>query len=189
MKLLLSCSRLPVPALRCALGLVGALGALQLACAGAPPIPVPSAGLAPVREVAETPGPPVLRPGEAVERKVSGEGRDEILLDLEAGWYARVVIDQGRLDVAATLLDPGGKSLVATDVPAGWTEPERLSLITLSAGMYRLNVGLHNPKAAAGLYKVVLEELRPAVPGDRPVRDHAQLGSRTDATGPSAGCT
>lgn len=157
---LLSRTRPAAPALRYALGLVGALGALQLACAGAAPASAPRAA----EEV--SPAPQALRLAAPVERELSGDGRAEHLLDLEAGWYARVVIDQKRLNVKAALLGPGGETLVSTDVPSGWTEPERLSLITPVAGVYRLAVGLHDPKAAAGLYKVVLEELRPAVAED-----------------------
>ena len=39
---------------------------------------------------------------------------------IEAGWYARVVIDQKRLNVKAALLGPGGETLVSTDIPSGW---------------------------------------------------------------------
>lgn len=159
----LSLSRLPVSVLRYALGIAGALGALQLACAGAPPAPAPSAG--PASAAAEI-SPPSLRPGVPVERELSGEGQDELLLDLQAGWYVRAVIEQKRLNVKAALLGPGGETLVSTDVPAGWTEPERLSLVTPSAGVYRLAVGLHDPKAAAGLYTVTIQELRPALAED-----------------------
>jgi CHAT domain-containing protein/uncharacterized protein HemY len=151
-----------LPALRHALGLAGALGALQLACA-----PPPPARLAPAAaETSPAAGPAVLRLGETIERELSGGGQDELLLNLEAGWYVRVVIDQKRLNVKAALLGPGGETLLAVDGPAGWTDPEQLSLITPSEGEYRLVVGLHDPKATAGVYKVNLEELRPALPQD-----------------------
>lgn len=165
MTTLLSCFRSSAPVLRYTLGLVGAVGALQLACAGAAPAPAPSAKLTPATAEISPPSP-VLRPGETVERKLSGNGRAEHLLDLEAGWYARLVIDQKRLNVKAALLGPSGETLVSTDAPPGWTELERLSLITPSSGVYRLSVGLHDPKSATGLYGVTLEELRPAVTED-----------------------
>lgn len=103
-----------------------------------------------------------------MKRELSGDSRAEHLLDLSAGWYARVVIDQKRLDVKAALLGPGGESVVAVDGPADWMgmEPERLSLITPVTGEYRLAVELHDPKVAAGRYEATLEELRPARPED-----------------------
>lgn len=168
MTLLLSRSRPAVPVLRYALGLVGALGALQLACTGAAaPVPALSAGLAPAgAAVPEAPAPPVLRPGETVERELSREGRAEHLLDLEAGWYARVAIEQSGLDVAANLLGPGGETVVAVDDPDDRRELETLSLIASAPGVHRLIVTPHDPKTGAGLYRVTLEELRPARPED-----------------------
>jgi CHAT domain-containing protein/Tfp pilus assembly protein PilF len=101
-----------------------------------------------------------------VEEELSGDGRAEHLLDLEAGWYARVVIDQSALDVTAALLGPGGETVVTVDDPDDRREEETLSLIASAAGEHRLVVAPHDPKAGAGRYRVTLKELRRAGPED-----------------------
>lgn len=166
MKILLARPRAPFPALHQALSLVGALGAFQLACAGSPSVSPPAAPFAPpAAEISSAPARPVLRPGETVERELSGNGRDEHLLDLEAGWYALVAIDQSGLDVAATLLGPRGETVMAVDDPDERREEETLGFIAGAAGEHRLAVTPHDPEAA-GRYRVTLKELRPARPED-----------------------
>ena len=130
-------------------------------------MPAPPPPLAPpAAEISLVPVRPVLRLGETVERELSGDGRDEHLLDLEAGWYARVVIDQSDLDVAATLLGPGGETVMAVDDPDERREEETLCLVASAAGEHRLAITPHDPKAEAGRYRVTLKELRPARPED-----------------------
>jgi len=97
-----------------------------------------------------------------MERSLGGGGRDELLLDLPAGQYLHLEIDQEGLDVKATLLAPSGETVLAVDGPGGTQQPELMSLVTTVSGVHRLIVMPHDPGGGSGSYKVKLVKLRPA---------------------------
>lgn len=84
---------------------------------------------------------------------------------LQAGDYARVVVDQAGMDVALRLLSASGEEIAAADGVAGRKKPELLSWIAADGGGFRLVVTPHEP-SEAGRYTATLEELRPAAAGD-----------------------
>lgn len=149
--------------------LAGALGLLQLGCAGAPPVVLPA-----------LPTELRLEPGHPLERELAGRQTDELPLTLKANQYVRLTFDQKRMDVAVSLLGPAGEIIVSVDGPGGRREPEILSWLTTAGGHYRVVVTPHDPKLQDGRYTVTLEELRPARPGDGDrVRAEAALSEAT----------
>jgi CHAT domain-containing protein/Tfp pilus assembly protein PilF len=105
---------------------------------------------------------PTLKLGVAVERSLPQGGRDEIALDLKAGFYARVSFEaRGHEDLAVQLLDPQGQ---ATSRTAG--SDGQLSLITAAAGTYRIVFAQQAPQAKGSSYRITLLEARPVQPGD-----------------------
>jgi CHAT domain-containing protein/Tfp pilus assembly protein PilF len=118
-----------------------------------PPAPVP-----PVAKVEI----PALSPGVAVERSFPMGARDEIALDLKAGFYARVSFEtRGHEDLAVQLLDPQGQAISRTAGSDG-----QLSLVTMVAGRYRTVFAQQEPQARGSSYRITLLEARQAQPGD-----------------------
>jgi CHAT domain-containing protein/Tfp pilus assembly protein PilF len=99
------------------------------------------------------------------EREIRAGESHEYRIAAGAGEYVRVNVDQGGVDVAARLVGPSGEEIAAVDGAGGRKEPELVSWIASTAGDFRLILSPHAAEGA-GLYKVTLEERRPAVEGD-----------------------
>src|SRR6266567_1269094 len=54
-----------------------------------------------------------LEPGKPIEREIAGGETHSYQLTLAAGQYARVAVDQRRINVAVGAFDPDGKNIVA----------------------------------------------------------------------------
>jgi hypothetical protein len=110
---------------------------------------------------------PPLLPGKAVERQLSGGERHAYALTLEAGQYLHLVVEQKGVDVVVTLFDPRSQKLAEVDSPNGTQGPEPLSIITDTAGLYRLEVSSLEKNAPAGLYEARIVELRASIESDK----------------------
>lgn len=132
-----------------------------MACSSAPrvrtaapePPPVPS-------------GPPRLEKGAVQEREIRGGDSHEYRISVQAGDYARISIEQEKMDVTARLAGPSGQTVLEVDGPGGDKAPELLSWIADHGGEYLLAVAPRDPGAPPALYRVELEELRPSAAGD-----------------------
>jgi CHAT domain-containing protein/tetratricopeptide (TPR) repeat protein len=107
----------------------------------------------------------VLEPGRRLRGELGPGEVDAYRLDLEAGSYLRLLIDQnpagGGVDVEAALYSPGGEPLLTADGPAGRRIPEVLPRVATEAGAYRLEIRAADP-GDAGDYGVWIDALRPA---------------------------
>lgn len=139
------------------------MGTLFLGCASAPLAlsPVPTAPI-PASLPAE---PPRLEKGTPVEREIHEGETHEYRILANAGDYARVTVDQTKVDVAVRLVGPAGEEIATADGVGGRKEPELLSWIAEAGGDWRLQVGVHGA-AGSGVYKISLEDLRPSRTGD-----------------------
>jgi CHAT domain-containing protein/tetratricopeptide (TPR) repeat protein len=158
----------PVPIPRNAWALPAVLLLLCTACAGGTPhgslgLTGGTGGKAPG---AGRPVPARLAVGARIERAIGGVETQELFLDLPAAAYARITAEQNGADVALELRGPDGAVLTRSDGPGGHRVPELLAWITPAAGSYRLLVTPHDRRAPRGVYKLALEEVRPAVAGD-----------------------
>ncbi|MGH7596458.1 MAG: tetratricopeptide repeat protein [bacterium] len=102
-----------------------------------------------------------------IQRGLKGGEAHLYQINLTAGQYLHVVIDQRGIDVVATLLGPDGKQIIEVDSPNGTQGPEPISWLTEAAGSYRLEVRSLHKDAPSGRYKVRIEELRTATLQDR----------------------
>jgi CHAT domain-containing protein len=130
------------------------LPACLSACAANPPVaPVPPASQG---EAA------VLSLGGAVERSFPAGGRDEIALNLEAGFYARVAFEtRGNEDLTASVLNPQGEEILRTAGSDG-----QLSWIAAARGTYRIVLTRRVPGPKGPSYRLHLRDARPLREGD-----------------------
>jgi len=107
----------------------------------------------------------ILEPGRKLRGELAPGEVDAYRLDLEAGSYLRLLIDQNvggeGVDVEAALYSPGSEPLLTADGSAGRRIPEVLPQVAAEAGAYRLEIRAADP-ADAGGYGVWIDALRPA---------------------------
>lgn len=110
-------------------------------------------------------GPPMgaeeIRPGVPVVRHPNGSRADFFTLQLRAGDFLRVTVEQQGIDVVVSLLDAGGITLLTVDSPNGTSGPETLVAVAESSGWHRLRIHAL-PSEEHGRYAVRVEEPHPA---------------------------
>lgn len=113
------------------------------------------------------PGPPIeLRPGTSLSSVLHGYASDIYTIDLRAGDFLRVVVDQHGVDVVVSLEDPEGRQILRTDSPNGVEGPEPVAAVAMGTGRHRLVVRAFAPQAS-GRYALRLLDLRRATDRDR----------------------
>src|SRR4051812_14617337 len=127
--------------------------------AASAPVPRP----APARSV--TPRLLHLAPGVLDEVELKGGEERAYLLDLAAGQYAGLVVDQREIDVKVSLKSAAGKTVAAIDSFNGILGPEPVPFVAETGGRFRLEVA--SSPGVPGRYILRLEELRPATSRDR----------------------
>jgi CHAT domain-containing protein/predicted negative regulator of RcsB-dependent stress response len=102
-----------------------------------------------------------------VERSLRYGSSDFWWIDLRAGDYIGLGIDQRGIDVMVILWDPAGRPVVEIDTPTGTNGPEPLRAVARHSGCHRVEI---RPLEAggAGRYVLRIEALRrPATAQDR----------------------
>ncbi len=110
--------------------------------------------------------PAPLAAGTDVEKLLVCPERHSYLVALRAGDALHVIVTQQDVDVALTLFDPRGRSVLAVDGPNGSEGPETLAAIAALGGKHRLEVAAL-PDCATGRYRLQVKSLGPASEIDR----------------------
>ena len=110
--------------------------------------------------------PPIsLELGKPLEPAIAAGETHLYTLNLNAGQYAHVVLDQRGVDVVTSIFAPDGTKLVQVDFPNANYGPEPVFLVAETAGAYRIEVRSASTKP--GRYEVKLEQLRAQTEADR----------------------
>ena len=104
-----------------------------------------------------------------LQRQLSAGDVHAYRIQLRAGEYLEVVIDQRGIDIAARVLDPSGAVFREFDSPTGALGLERVRMLAATDGVYRLEVRALQPEADAGAYDVRINTVRPADAADKQV--------------------
>jgi CHAT domain-containing protein/tetratricopeptide (TPR) repeat protein len=129
---------------------------------------------------AQTPGAPVdsavlLKPRVSVERAIGGSERHAYDVELQAGDYAALVVDQLGVDVAIRILDESGAVIAVFDQEAQKDGREHVAVVADASRAYRLTVSPRYPRLDAGRYAVWIEQIRPATDADRAMYEARRL--------------
>ena len=106
-----------------------------------------------------------LEPGKSIVRELVGGDEHSYQLTLAAGQYARVVVDQRRINVALLAFDSKGKKIAEADM-FGIGDSELVSLVAETATTYRLEVR-SDKTTPRGSYEIKIKELRAATEQDK----------------------
>jgi tetratricopeptide (TPR) repeat protein len=110
---------------------------------------------------------PELKLGQPVERELKGGETHSYRVDLQAGRFLQVVVNQKGIDVIVALTAPDMTPIVEMRTPTGDRRPERVSLIAQTSGSYRVDVRSDDKQAQPGPYNVSVVDVRQATPQDR----------------------
>jgi CHAT domain-containing protein/Tfp pilus assembly protein PilF len=119
-------------------------------------------------QVQESPSSQALTVGQPVAREMRGGEQHAYRVTLNAGQYARIVVEQKGIDVVVALLATDGKSLLEVDNNLSGTRGlEVVSLLADAGGDYPFTVRSLQKEASAGRYELRIEDLRVATEADR----------------------
>ena len=105
-----------------------------------------------------------LEPHRVIERELGPRQTDEYTVDVKAGQFVRLVAWQMGVDVAVTVLNPLGKTVLEADRLNGAFGPEAASFIGEISGEYRVRVS--SGSTSTGRYRMELMELREPTEAD-----------------------
>jgi CHAT domain-containing protein len=114
---------------------------------------------------AEEPPLPLLAPFTAVSGEIHGGEGTTFAVHAEAGDVLSMVVEQQAVDLALTIADPAGRTLLQVDDTGGRAGTETAVWIAALAGPYRLEIRAR-PGTTAGRYVVRADAPRPAVAED-----------------------
>jgi tetratricopeptide (TPR) repeat protein len=101
--------------------------------------------------------PQRLESGKPIERDIAGGESHTYRLELAAGQFLRVLVEQKGVDVALTLAGPDGTQIIESDLTDTLGTREPLSYETAATGDYRLVVRANGVAALRGAYQVWLD--------------------------------
>jgi hypothetical protein len=107
-----------------------------------------------------------LERNKAIEREIGAGETHSFTLNLTAGQYAHVVVDQRGVDVVVSIFAPNGTKVAQVDMPNGNSGPEPVSLMAETTGAYRVDV-LSTSTKLPGRYEVKLDDVHAATESDR----------------------
>lgn len=99
-----------------------------------------------------------LEPTRPVERDLKGGEVHSYTVDLAAGEFLRVTVDQRGIDVVVRTFAPDGTRLAEVDSPNGNAGPEPVEIKPAVAGTYRIEVSSLDTAAPAGKYEIKIDE-------------------------------
>lgn len=108
----------------------------------------------------------LLQENKPIERSISGGQTHRYRVSVNAGEYARAVVDQRGIDVVTRLFAPDGSLITFIDNPNGSQGADPVHIVAETGGIYRIEVSVYD-KIANGRYEVRLAERRPIAQIDR----------------------
>jgi CHAT domain-containing protein/Tfp pilus assembly protein PilF len=111
------------------------------------------------------PGPAAVRQAgklarhRPVERELGAGQTDVFTVNVAAGQFLHVLVEQKGVDVVVVLADPDGKPLVTADSPNGAFGPEPASLVAGKSGPYQVQVAKALRSSETGRYRIELKDL------------------------------
>src|SRR5205823_32155 len=88
-------------------------------------------------------------------------------IELRAGQYAALTVDQHGVDVVINVLDPSGARVAVFDDEMRKDAPEHVAVVADATRRYRVTVSSRYPRHDPGGYAIRIDEIRAATEHDR----------------------
>lgn len=108
-----------------------------------------------------------LRPGDRVEREISGTTVDSYRVALAAGECANLTVEQKGIDVIVRVVGPDGKLESEIDNESRPEGVERATIVADTAAEYQVTTKPRYARTVPGRYAIVLGDVHPATDSDR----------------------
>lgn len=108
-----------------------------------------------------------LETGKSIKREINGGQTHSYVVTLTEDQFLRVVATQQGADVVLVLFGPTGKQINEINEAKSTQGTEHLSVLTVLAGSYRVEVRSAGKNAPAGAYEIKIDELRAATTEDK----------------------
>lgn len=105
---------------------------------------------------------PALTDGLSLERDLRGGEVHVYPVEIQAGQFLRVIVQEEGIDLAVRLLDPREAEVTGVDGINPGRSDEDLAAVAAASGEYRVEIRAPNPKAKPGRYQLRVEGPRPA---------------------------
>jgi len=115
----------------------------------------------------QTDGLAMIAPGAPVEQEISRGQTHSYSIQLEAGQFIEIILEQRGMDIAAKLIDPAGKPVFREDRVFGIYGAEEFAFVAEATGLYRLEIVEVGEGVESGRYSLKTTEPRPASGPDR----------------------
>jgi CHAT domain-containing protein/tetratricopeptide (TPR) repeat protein len=124
--------------------------------------------------------PTPLAPGQVLGREMAAGETHRYAVELRAGEYLQVRVEQRNVDVVQTLTAPDGAVVIETDSPSGINGPDPLAVIASQAGVHVLSLKVEAGSIPPhGRYEVHVEAVRD--PSDADLRRVKAVQANADA--------
>jgi CHAT domain-containing protein/Tfp pilus assembly protein PilF len=108
-----------------------------------------------------------LEPGKPIKRELAGAQQHTYQIELGAGQFLKVIVEQDEIDVVIRVVGTDGKQVAEFDSESRPHGEESAFLVTEAAGCYQLVIRPKRMGAPRGRYEIRIGELRPATENDR----------------------
>jgi CHAT domain-containing protein len=130
-----------------------------------------------------------LESGKPISRELAGDDLHAYSIQMTAGQFARVIVDQKGVDLIVMAFGPDGKQLAWVDSPTGAQGAETILLVAGAPGKYRLELrsvevmgaGGSYEVNATGRYEVKIDSLRATVADDKKLLEIFDMDNRASA--------
>ena len=130
-----------------------------------------------------------LEPGKPIESELAGDAIHAYSIQLTAGQFVKVIVDQRGIDLVVMAFGPDGKQLAWVDSPTAGKGPETVLILAEVSGIYRLEVrsvevmgaGGSYEVNATGRYEVKIDSLRATVADDKRLLKIFDMDNRASA--------
>src|SRR5215203_3035792 len=110
---------------------------------------------------------PARLPAETAPVPIRGGESRSMALQVEAGQFLGLVVDQEGIDLVVELRDPDGRTAVETDGPDYWWWEEEVAWVAERSGVHEVVVRALLPDAAPGTYRLRMDGPRAPRPEDQ----------------------
>ncbi|MBI4752169.1 MAG: CHAT domain-containing protein [Acidobacteria bacterium] len=117
---------------------------------------------------AQSPTSPIsLSMGKPIEKELKAGETHRYTLDLSAGEFVHLVVEQKAIDVVVMVIDPAGNQVVQVNYFDRMYGPEPVFWIAAQSGVFEVQVVPYHPSPTAGKYNLELRTHRMATDPDR----------------------
>src|SRR5438874_3630945 len=119
----------------------------------------------------------LLKLGGTIERTLQASESHAYDIELQAGQYAALTVNQQGVDVVIRVLDPSGGTVAVFDDEMRKDAREHVTVVAEATRAYRLTVSSRYPRHDAGGYAIRIDEIRAATEHDRALYEARTLST------------